>query len=133
MEDIRKEYGRKEDGIWNRALNIPRGYKGRSFEKYDDVILRDNDERKEKRKLATESMLPSPQKIIKEQDYYDLPALVSTFRSVVESHISGIKLVQQDVELICYKFEYATLRGYDEVCKKILQVWELRSVNGGIN
>ena len=119
-EDIRRQHTVKEHGIWNRALDIPEGFKGKSFEKYDDVILSNNNERKEKRKLATKSLLPSLKKIIKKQDYYDLPAKVMKFRDIVDSHITGITLVQQET---IYNFEQASLCGYDEICKKILQFW----------
>ena len=118
-EDIRPSriMGFPLPGIWHRGLTIPKSHKEKSFEKYDDVILRDNGERKE-RELATKIMLPSLKKIIRKQDYPDLLALVKKFGDVVQSHINGITVVEP------FRTQLrVSLEGYDKVCKRILQAW----------
>ena len=103
--------------IWNRSLRIPGDFKDKFYEKYDDVILVNNNERKEMRKLATTVMLPSLEKIIRIRSYQDLCHQVMKFRNVVVAHIDGVDLTEKDDTS---KTGRKALPNYQQVCKKLL-------------
>ena len=120
-ESLRPEYA--EDAIWNRALDIPDHYKDKSYEKYDDVVLEDNFDRKVMRRLATKAFLPSLKKYIKNEDYRDIPEKVKKFKDVVGSHINEIVFIKQEQDKRGGKTQRASLKSYDVVCGTILKTW----------
>ena len=77
------------NAVVNRVLQVPKGYSLDVYEKYDDVIMKDNDEeRRTLRIKATKFLLPGLNGSVKKiSNHFELLDNIRKFEQVLESHV----------------------------------------------
>ena len=100
-------------GLWVRVVAVPRETQDKYFDKFDDVILRDNSERRVLAKLACRYSLPS---LVLTEGDGDLKMKVKQFVQVVKSHHHGMTIEQ-------HGYQHETLLHNEDDCITVLRHW----------
>ena len=111
--------------VINRVLLVPKGFSSDVYEKYDDVIMKDNDkDRRTARLISTKYLLPAVFGNIKNiSNQSKLIENVRKFEHVVESHLNSILFKLKMEGNPWWNTPQASLKSYDVNVRSLLKAY----------